>query len=368
MRVPLVDLSIQQREIADEVERGFAEVIDSNAFILGPDVTAFEAAFARFCEVSHCVGVASGTDALELSIRALGLGHGDKIMVPANSFIASALSALRAGVEVVLADVDPRTHLLSATTVERVMGPEIRAIMPVHLYGQIAPVETIRSVGGNALIIEDAAQSQGATRHGSPAGSIGLIAGTSFYPGKNIGAYGDAGAVLTDDPALADRVRKLRNWGSAEKYHHPEIGFNSRLDTLQAVVLSAKLKRLQRWNEQRGLAAQRYRELLSDIDQVELPTVLEGNTHVWHLFVIKVPNRDEVLRHLHSAGVEAGIHYPTPIHLQPALSDLGHRPGDFPATEKAAAQVLSLPIFPGITERQQEYVNDSLRRALRSRI
>jgi dTDP-4-amino-4,6-dideoxygalactose transaminase len=213
-------------------------------------------------------------------------------------------------------------------------------------------------------VIEDAAQCQGAKQNGRGAASFGRIAGTSFYPGKNLGAYGDAGAVLTDDAELADKVKKLRNYGSEVKYHHPETGFNSRLDTIQAVVLSAKLKRLARWNQERRDGAARYADLLADTPGVVLPGTLEGNEHVWHLFVIRVPERDRVLSALHAAGIGAGIHYPVPVHLQGAFAELGHREGDFPVTERAASEILSLPLFPGITEAQQVEVAKQLRTAL----
>lgn len=364
MRVPLVDLSWQHNEIADEVERKMRDVIDTTAFIQGPHVGEFESAFADFIGVRNCVGVGNGTDALELSIRALGLEPGDKVIVPANSFIASALGVLRAGADVVLVDCDPDTYLIDIEKVEDAIDPSVRSIMPVHLYGQIAPIDQLTDLPDRVAVVEDAAQSQGATRHGMGSGSFGKIAGTSFYPGKNLGAYGDAGAVLTDDDELADQVRKLGNWGSAEKYHHPEIGFNSRLDTIQAVVLAAKLSRLADWNEMRALAAKRYEQLLGGVEQVRPPQTLEGNHHIWHLYVVQVRERDRVLAALHEAGVGAGIHYPVPMHLQGALSELGYGPGDFPITESAAKSMISLPIFPGITESQQEYVTDCLRDAV----
>jgi dTDP-4-amino-4,6-dideoxygalactose transaminase len=366
MKVSLVDLHIQHQEIAEDVEAGLKEVISDAAFIQGPQVSDFESAFARFVGVEHCVGVGSGTDALELSVRALGIGPGEKVIVPANSFIASALGVLRAGVDVVLVDCDPETYLMDMEQVEVALDPSVRALMPVHLYGQIAAVEQLPDLPDRVAVIEDAAQSQGATRHGKGSGSFGRVAGTSFYPGKNIGAYGDAGAVLTNDADLAGRIRKLGNWGSAEKYHHPEIGFNSRLDSVQAVVLSAKLSRLAEWNEARNIAAKRYDQLLDDIDRVSLPTVLDGNTHIWHVYVVRVPDRDRVLAELQRAGVDAGVHYPVPMHLQGALAGLGYRAGDFPVTERLATEILSLPIFPGITEMQQEYVAHSLKEALGS--
>ena len=366
MRIPLVDLGWQHRQIAEEIDAGLAQVMDSTAFIQGPQVAEFEEAFAEFCGVKHCVGVASGTDALELAARTLGLGRGDVVIVPANTFIASALAVIRAGAEVRLVDCDPETYLMDNEAVARAMSPEVKAVMPVHLFGQAAAVEELVDVIGDVPILEDAAQSQGALRHGRPAGSLGQIAATSFYPGKNIGAYGDAGAVLTDDDEAARMVRNLGNWGSPEKYHHPVVGFNSRLDTVQAVILKAKLARLDEWNKQRRAAADLYGELLKSVEQVSAPVTLSGNEHVWHLYVVRVPERDRVLASLQAEGIGAGVHYPIPIHLQGAFAFLGHEEGDFPAAEAAAREMLSLPMFPGITGDQQRQVIAALGGALES--
>jgi dTDP-4-amino-4,6-dideoxygalactose transaminase len=363
--VPLVDLQAQQREIAEEVAAGFAAVIAASAFILGPPVAEFEAAFARFCGVRHCLGVGNGTDALELMLRACDVGAGDEVIVPANTFIATALAVVRAGATPVLVDCDDY-HLIDPQRVAAAITPRTRALLPVHLYGQVADMEALHSLAAarDMLLFEDAAQAQGARRHGRPAGALARAAGTSFYPGKNIGAYGDAGAVLTDDGEIADRVRRLRNWGSERKYHHPELGFNSRLDTLQAVVLAAKLKRLANWNEARRQAADRYAGLLAGTPEVELPRTLAGNDHVWHLYVVRVPRRDAVLDELQKAGIGAGIHYPTPLHLHGALRHLGYREGDFPNAERAAGEVLSLPLHPHLAEEQQSRVVARLRGAL----
>jgi dTDP-4-amino-4,6-dideoxygalactose transaminase len=362
--IPLVDLQAQHAEIADEVARGFEEVCAKTAFILGPPVAAFEAAFAKLCGVSHCIGVGNGTDALEMMIRALGIGAGDEVIVPANTFIATALGVLRAGATPVIADCDDAFHLLDPEKAEAKITPRTRALLPVHLFGQMADMEALGEIARarGLLLLEDAAQSQGARRHGRAA--FGLCAATSFYPGKNLGAYGDGGAVFTDDEETAAKVRRLRNWGSDKKYYHPEIGFNSRLDTLQAVVLAAKLKRLEDWNASRRRAAARYDALLADLPDVETPRTLPGNEHVWHLYVVRVPRRDDVLARLNAAGIGAGIHYPTPLHLHGALRDLGYKPGDFPAAEKAAGEILSLPMDPHLTEEKQERVVDALRRAL----
>lgn len=365
-QIPLVDLKAQHREIADEVTRGMAKVIEDTAFILGPQVKEFEEAFARFCGVPHCVGVANGTDAIELSVRALGLGPGDEVIVPANTFIASALGVVRAGARPVIVDCD-EYQLIDPTKIEAAIGPRTHAVLPVHLFGQMADMEKVQEIADarGLTVIEDAAQSQGAKRNGRPSGSFGVAAATSFYPGKNIGAYGDGGAVTTGSEEIAAKLRKLRNWGSEKKYHHPEIGFNSRLDTLQAVVLSAKLKRLDAWNEARRQAAVRYDQLLAGIESIELPKTLPGNEHVWHLYVVRVSNRDEVLAKLNAAGIGAGIHYPVPLHLHGALSDLGYREGDFPEAERAANEILSLPMYPQITEEQQQRVVVELRKAVR---
>ena len=365
--VPLVDLGAQHREIAAEVLRGWEDVLERTAFILGEEVAEFERAYEAFTGLQHCVGVANGTDALELALRALGIGAGDEVIVPANSFVASALAVRRCGALPVFVDVDPVHLLIEVEHVADAVGSRTRAVMPVHLYGQIAPVEDLVEVIGSDLhVVEDCAQAQGATRHQAHAGGLGSIGGTSFYPGKNLGAYGDGGAVLTRDGELADRVRALRNYGSRQKYVHDELGFNSRLDTLQAVVLKAKLARLGRWNAERQAAAARYEQLLEGIEGVVTPSTASGNVHVWHLYVVRVSRRDEVLREMANAGVGAGIHYPIPIHLLGAFSDLGHEPGAFPVAETAAAEILSLPIYPGITEVQQERVVESLRMAIGS--
>ena len=364
--IPLVDLAAQHRQIADEVSAGFARVLERSSFILGAEVAEFETSFARFVGVPHCVGTANGTDALELALRALEIGRGDEVIVPANSFIASALAVARAGATPVLVDCDAATLLLDVADVARRITPQTRAIMPVHLYGQVAPIEELLplTLDRRIAIVEDAAQAQGATRHGRCAGTFGVVAGTSFYPAKNLGAYGDAGAVLTTSDAIAQRVRALRNYGSEIKYVHAETGFNSRLDTLQAVVLNAKLKHLASWNADRRRAARRYDDLLAGTPGLILPVTLPGNEHIWHLYVVRVPRRDDVLARLTAAGIGAGIHYPKPIHLQGAFRQLGHRAGDFPVAERTAGEILSLPLFAEISPDQQERVVAVLKQAL----
>ena len=364
--IPLVDLRAQHATVAAEVAAGMARVLERTSFILGPEVGEFEAAFARFARVRHCVGVASGTDALELGLRAIGVGPGDEVILPTNTFIATALAVVRAGATPVLVDCEPGSQLIDPAAVARRLGPRTRVILPVHLFGQMAPVEALRPLAerAGALLFEDACQAHGATRHGTPAGGVGVAAGISFYPGKNLGAYGDAGALLTDSDDIAARVRALRSYGSEAKYEHPELGFNSRLDTLQAAVLAAKLPHLAAWNAARRAAAAHYDALLADLPGVVRPTTVPGNEHVWHLYVVRVPRRDLVLATLSASGIGAGIHYPVPIHLQGAFRTLGHGPGDFPVAEAAAREILSLPLYPEITSAQQERVVAALRAAL----
>jgi dTDP-4-amino-4,6-dideoxygalactose transaminase len=366
MKVPLVDLPLQHAGIADEITAGFARVMEQGSYILGDEVAKFEEAFARFSGVMHCIGVANGTDALELGLRAVGIKPGDHVILPANSFAASALAVVRAGARPVFADINPDSFLIDVQDARKRLTPDCKAIMPVHLYGQLAEMEEIVDIARSAglIVLEDAAQAQGASRNGVGIGGWSVAAGTSFYPAKNLGAYGDAGAVLTNSDEVARAIRSLRNYGSETKYHHARVGFNSRLDSLQAVVLNAKLKRLPEWNAARKAAAARYMALLGSATDVHLPRVLDGNDHVWHLFVVRVHNRDVVLQRLSKAGVGASVHYPVPLHLQPAFADLGYALGDFPGAERAAREVLSLPLYPEITEVQQQYVVETLLEAI----
>jgi len=363
--IPLVDLGIQHREVEAEVRTGFDRVFAATSFVLGPEAERFEAQFADYCGVRHCVGVGNGTDAIELALLAIGVSAGEEVVLPANTFVATAEAVLRAGARPVLVDRDDH-YLMDPESVADRIGPRTRAIVPVHLYGQIAPMKALAElVGEDVAVVEDAAQSQGAVQDGRLAGSFGAAAATSFYPGKNLGAYGDAGAVLTDSDQLADALRALRNHGGVRRYEHGRFGVNSRLDGLQAVVLSAKLERLDAWNGQRRAAAARYDELLSGLEQVVRPATAPGNEHVWHLYVVRVPDRDKVLDALHAAGIGAGIHYPAPVHLLPGWRFLGLGPNSFPRAEAYAAEILSLPIFPGITSDQQERVASTLAAALR---
>jgi dTDP-4-amino-4,6-dideoxygalactose transaminase len=366
--IPLVDLQAAHLEVAEEINSGLVRVLADGAFIKGPDVAEFEREFAAFCGVSHCVGVANGTDAVELALRAVGVPPAAEVVLPANTFVATAEAVVRAGARPVFADVDSDHLLLDPTAAAKMIGPDTAAVVPVHLYGQLAPMkalaETAREHG--VALVEDAAQSHGAAQRGSAVGILGHAAAVSFYPGKNLGAYGDAGAVVTNSAALARTVRLLGDHGSERKYVHTELGFNSRLDSLQAVVLRAKLRRLADWNERRRKAAARYSEMLAGLPEVKLPRTAPDNVHVWHLYVIQVPRRDHVVEILNGLGIQAAIHYPVPVHLQPAFRRYGYARGDFPVAEAAAGQILSLPLYPQITLDQQRLVADALRRALKA--
>ncbi|WP_127360101.1 DegT/DnrJ/EryC1/StrS family aminotransferase [Actinacidiphila soli] len=369
MNIPLVDLKAAHEEVADEVRAGFERVLAATAFIGGDEVRLFEREYADFGGVAHCVGVANGTDALELALRAGGVGAGDEVVLPANTFIATAGAVARTGARPVLVDCLPDNFLMDHQAAADAVGPATRAVVPVHLYGQCAAVaELAAGLPERVRVVEDAAQSQGATRDGRSPGSGG-IAATSFYPGKNLGAYGDAGAVLTDNEELAARVRATANHGGVAKYRHDVPGFNSRLDGLQAVVLRAKLARLADGNAARRAAAARYDALLADLaaaGRVVLPSTAAGNVHVWHLYVVRIAgaDRDDVVGKLNAEGIGAGVHYPAPVHLTPAYRHLGHRRGDFPNAEEAADRILSLPLYPQITADQQQRVVDALADAL----
>jgi dTDP-4-amino-4,6-dideoxygalactose transaminase len=358
--VPFVDLAVAHAEVAEEVHEGFDRVLATTAFVQGPDVADFEREYAAFAGAAHCVGVGNGTDAIELALRALGVGPDTEVVLPANTFVATVEAVVRAGARPVLVDTDPDHLLIDPARAASAVNPSTGAVVPVHLFGQLAPIEPLLELG--PPVVEDAAQSQGATQHGRR--FFGSLAATSFYPGKNLGAYGDAGAVVTGSAELARAVRLLANHGSESKYHHETLGFNSRLDTLQAVVLRAKLRRLDEWNGLRRAAAERYTNLLADVAGLVPPRQAPGNQHVWHLYVVRVPRRDEVARTLGELGIGCGIHYPVPVHLTPAFHSLGYARGDFPVTEEAAGEILSLPMFPQITEEQQVRVADALRKVL----
>ncbi|MCZ7573695.1 MAG: DegT/DnrJ/EryC1/StrS family aminotransferase [Ardenticatenaceae bacterium] len=362
MPIPLVDLKAQYARIKPEIDAAIQEVVESTSFILGPAVSRFEQAFAAYCEVEHCVGTSNGTAALTIALKALGVGPGDEVIVPAMTFIASAAAVHEAGATPVLADVDPVTYTLDPACVERALTPRTRAIMPVHLYGQPADLDPLLALcrQHDLFLVEDAAQAHGARYKGRLAGSIGHAAGFSFYPGKNLGAYGDAGGLTTGDARLAARARQLRDHGRLDKYQHEFTGTNDRMDGLQGAILGAKLPHLDGWNDARRRLAANYTALLADLDVVT-PMVAPDVVPVWHLYVIRVAERDRVREALNARGIGAGVHYPIPLHLQPALRHLGYARGDFPVAEALGDQALSLPIYPELTEVQQELVVAALR-------
>lgn len=356
--IPFVDLGVQHRALEDQILERFRSVLDRTAFIGGAEVTELEEAWAGVCGTRHCVGVGNGGDALILALRALDVGPGDEVIVPANTFTATPMAVAAVGATPVPVDVREATFNVDPERLEDAVTDRTAAIVPVHLYGRPAPMDEVLEVGNRAgvPVIEDAAQAHGATYRRQPTGSLGLMGCFSFYPGKNLGAYGDAGAVTTDDPELARRLKLLRSYGSIEKYRHEIPGVNSRLDTLQAAVLLAKLPHLEGWNRARRQAAARYREGLGGLVRTPEEPPEEGTTHVYHLFVIRTDDPEGLRGHLEAAGVHAQFHYPEPVHLQEAFRGLGHSPGDFPVAEKLSKEILSLPIYPEITAEQVERV------------
>jgi len=351
--IPLVDVQAQHRSIAAEVESALRSVMERGDFILGHDVVAFETEYAAYCEAGHAVGLDSGLSALELGMRALGIGPGDEVVTPANSFIASSSAITFTGATPVWVDVDPGTYNLDPEAVRAVIGPRTRAIMVVHLYGQPAEMSAICALAREQglKVIEDACQAHGARYAGRRVGSLGDFAAFSFYPAKNLGAYGDGGMLTTNDPELAERVRMMRNYGQRQKYEHATMAWNRRLDTMQAAVLRIKLRYLDRWNEARREHAALYDRLLMESGLV-LPRSMPDVEHVYHLYVVQAEQRDRLLAKLRERGVGAALHYPVPIHLQEAYRERGVRPGSFPITERTAERVLSLPMYPELDRDQ----------------
>jgi len=363
MGIPLVDLKAQYARIKPEIDAAMARVIGSTSFIMGKEVRDFEAAFAGYMQVKHAVGVSSGTDAIFLALYALGVGAGDEVITTPHTFIASAEPIAHLGARPVFVDIDPATYNLNPALLEAAITERTKAILPVHLYGQPADMQPILDIASkhNIPVIEDAAQAHGAEYHGRRVGNWGVMACFSFYPGKNLGAYGDAGAVLTNDDTLAKRLAMLRNHGRTGKYEHEFIGYGDRLDALQAAILAAKLPHLEEWNEARRRHAAYYRQALAGIPGLTLPSELPDVRHVYHLYVIRVAgDRDALIEHLKGAGIECGIHYPIPLHLQTAMAYLGYRQGDFPETEKAAASVVSLPMYPELDAGQLNTIVEAI--------
>jgi dTDP-4-amino-4,6-dideoxygalactose transaminase len=365
--VPFLDLAKVTGEVEDEVLGAWKLLLDDSRFIGGEAVTAFEEAFARYCGTGHAIGVANGTDALHLTLRALGIGRGDEVVVPANTFVATAEAVLLAGARPRFADVDPGTLLITAESLEAVVTPATRAVMVVHLYGQTPDMDAIRACADRLgiAVVEDAAQAQGATWGGHRAGSLGVAGCFSFYPGKNLGAFGDAGAVVTSDPDVAERLRSMRDHGrtGGGHYEHGLLGMNSRLDALQAAVLDAKLRRLDDWNRSRRELAACYRELL-DPDLARPVSGQPGGEGIHHLMVVRVQDRERLRRDLAEAGVATGVHYPTPCHRMAPYAPFADR--DLPVAEAAAAEVLSLPMYPHLDPDDVAYVAAQVNRLARA--
>ena len=364
--IPFVDLRLQYQSIKAEVDAAIARVLSNASFILGPEVQAFEEAFADYTESRFCVCVSNGTAAIQLAATACGLGAGDEVIVPANSFFATAEGVSTANCVPVFVDADPVSYTIDPTKIEAAITPRTRAIMPVHLYGQAADLDPIFEIAErhNLIVIEDAAQAHGSRYKGRRVGALGRAGCFSFYPGKNLGAYGEGGAVVTNDEEVARRVRLLRDHGSERKYVHEMVGYNFRLEGIQGAVLNVKLKYLDRWNALRREHAERYNEMLTGDNALTLPREMPYAEHIYHLYVVQVEARDRVQQRLTEAGVQTGIHYPVPIHLQPAYASLGHKAGDFPQSERQAERVLSLPMFPELTAEQIMRVAEVIRNQL----
>lgn len=360
--IPLVDLPAQFRALKPEIEAAVSQVFANAQFILGPAVAAFERDFAAFCHTSHAVGVNSGTSALHLSLLAAGVGPGDEVVTVPFTFVATIAAIEYAGAKPVLVDVEPGYLTMDPAKLEAAITPRTKAIIPVHLFGQPADMDPIMAIAKRhgLVVIEDACQAHGAEYKGVRCGAIGQLGCFSFYPGKNLGAYGEGGAVVTGDPALADRIRLLRAWGEEVRYEHKYRGFNYRMDGVQGAILGVKLRYLEAWTEARRRNAAEYSRRLADTPAQPLPE-RDDVRHVYHLYVVRLQQRDAWRERLTEAGVQTGVHYPIPVHLQPAYHDLGYRAGDFPVCEQASREVLSLPMFPELTDAQIDTITSALR-------
>lgn len=355
------DLSYIHNEIREEVNEAVNRVLDSNWFIMGEEVSRFEEEYAKYCGVKHCIGVGNGLDALHLILAAYGIGPGDEVIVPANTFIATALAVSYCGATPVLVDADADTYNLDISKIEEKITDKTKAVMCVHLYGHVVDIPAVYEIARkhNIKVIEDAAQAHNAFLDGKKTGSLGDAAGFSFYPGKNLGAFGDAGAITTNDDALARKVRALRNYGSEEKYRHIYKGFNTRLDEMQAAILRIKLRHLTQWTEQRQTIARYYLEHINN-PKIKLPSVPAPKEHVWHIFPVFAKDRDDLIQHMESCGVKALIHYPIPVHLQEGYQELGYQEGDYPVAEQLAREEVSIPLWVGMGEEEMAQVVNSL--------
>ncbi|CCH96194.1 MAG: DegT/DnrJ/EryC1/StrS family aminotransferase [Microcystis sp. M53603_WE2] len=369
IKVPFVDLTWQNQPLQAKITEAIQTVIDRGDFVLGQALAEFETAFAQACGVEYAVGVASGTAALALALQAYGIGAGDEVLVPANTFVATLMGVIQAGAKPVLVDCHLDTALIDLAAAAQRITPNTRAILPVHLYGQMVSPQQLQDFARsyNLIIFEDAAQAHLASREGYRAGSVGVAAGFSFYPSKNLGAFGNGGMLVSNDPEISQKARGLRNYGAPSKYFHTDIGTNSRLDSIQAAILNIKLPHLEGWNRSRQRAARQYDRLLAPLaDQGILPVRDETETgHVYHLYVIRIlphcpVERQQLQEQLTAVGIQTGIHYPIPCHLQPAYRYLGYQQGDFPNAEILCEEIVSLPMYPGISEEQIEMVVEQI--------
>jgi dTDP-4-amino-4,6-dideoxygalactose transaminase len=352
-KIPYLDLPAQIRSLRPEIDAALARALDNCSFILGPDVAQFEKNFARFCGAQHALGFNSGTSALHVAMRLANVGPGDEVITTPYTFIATSWAISYCGAKPVYVDIDSDTFCLNPKLIEKAITPRTKAVLPVHLYGHPFDVDAIREIcrAHKLPLVEDAAQAVGAKYKGKTVGALGDISCFSFYPGKNLGACGEGGALVTNDAALAARARSLREHGSTQRYYHDEVGYNYRLEGFQGAVLGVKLKRLEKWTNERRRVAKRYTELLA-ATPLQLPREAGYAESAWHLYTVRHPRRDELKKHLDDYGVGNAVHYPIPLHLQKAYAQLGHKSGDFPVAEKAACEVLSLPIFPELTDAQ----------------
>jgi len=366
--VPFLDLKLHHRAIWAELCEAMENVASQAQFILGPAVDRFEKAFADYVGVQHCVGVNNGTSALHMALRACDVGPGDEVITTPHTWISTTWAISYVGATPVFVDIDPATYNLDPSRVERAITPKTKAILPVHLYGQACDLDALRTIADKhgLVLMEDAAQAHGAVYNGRRIGSIGKVGCFSFYPGKNLGAFGEGGAVVTDDEALAARIRRLRDHAQDGRHHHVELGYNTRMEGIQGAVLEVKLRHLDDWNAARARHAEQYRALLADVPGVQLPAMPKPGSHVWHLFVVLVRggSRDVLQKTLAERGIATAVHYPTPVPFQPVYAGLGYRPGDFPVAEDVMGHCLSLPMFAEMTEEQVKRVADELRDCL----
>lgn len=376
MEVPFLDLKVQYNSIKIEIDAAIQKVLDSTAFILGPSVAEFEKEFAKMHNVKYCLGTSSGTDGNHLALWGLGIGQGDEVIIPANTFIATAWGATLCGATPVFVDCHPMNYNIDPDKVEKAITKKTKAIVAVHLYGQPADMDALRKISDECKIhlVEDAAQAHLAEYKGKKVGGFSEVTSFSFYPGKNLGAYGEAGAVVTNDEGIFQKIKKLREHGQSKKYYHESFGHNYRMEGIQGAVLGVKLKYINKWTDERRNVAAKYYELLRNLEQLILPVDMPGHKHVYHLYVIKVnvgntqqnqEARNKLQTYLQAQKISTGLHYPVPLHLQECFKHLGYEQGDFPETEELAESGLSLPMYPELSDEKIEYVADTIKNFLR---